>query len=135
MAGNNDPSSGKVRNKYLNILIGFFYIIKHIPLGFSSFGFSSLQMAFSYQFPSMPWGLEALLEYFKQTYGNPTIYIVENGRISLSISLPLHLIFFYLSDYLLTWAGSFGRSSNIAKFIFGRYYEGRVFACIYWGCA
>ncbi|XP_021911961.1 beta-glucosidase 11-like isoform X2 [Carica papaya] len=35
------------------------------------------------KFPSMPWGLEALLEYFKQTYGNPTIYIVENGQVTL----------------------------------------------------
>lgn len=28
----------------------------------------------------LPWGLEGLLEYIKQNYGNPPIYILENGR-------------------------------------------------------
>ncbi|WJZ90344.1 hypothetical protein VitviT2T_009494 [Vitis vinifera] len=32
------------------------------------------------QFPVLPWGLQQLLEYFKQVYGNPPIYIHENGQ-------------------------------------------------------
>lgn len=31
------------------------------------------------QFPVAPWGLQGVLEYFKQLYGNPPIYIHENG--------------------------------------------------------
>jgi beta-glucosidase/6-phospho-beta-glucosidase/beta-galactosidase len=38
------------------------------------------------QFSVTPWGLQGLLEYFKQAYGNPPIYIYENG-LSLSLSL------------------------------------------------
>ncbi|GMH20441.1 hypothetical protein Nepgr_022282 [Nepenthes gracilis] len=30
--------------------------------------------------PFMPWGLQEVLEYFKQVYGNPPIYIQENGQ-------------------------------------------------------
>ncbi|RVX20603.1 Beta-glucosidase 11 [Vitis vinifera] len=40
------------------------------------------------QFPVLPWGLQQLLEYFKQVYGNPPTYIHENG---LSLSPPLSL--------------------------------------------
>ena len=36
----------------------------------------------------MPWYLQAVLEFFKQVYGNPPIYIYENG-LSLSLSLSL----------------------------------------------
>lgn len=32
------------------------------------------------EFPITPWGLQGVLEYFKQTYGNPPIYIHENGQ-------------------------------------------------------
>ncbi|KAJ9696511.1 hypothetical protein PVL29_008634 [Vitis rotundifolia] len=32
------------------------------------------------QFSVLPWGLQQLLEYFKQVYGNPPIYIHENGQ-------------------------------------------------------
>ncbi|KAL3849761.1 hypothetical protein ACJIZ3_011643 [Penstemon smallii] len=32
------------------------------------------------QLPVMPWGLSTLLEYIKQVYGNPPIYIHENGQ-------------------------------------------------------
>ncbi|XWS46659.1 hypothetical protein CRYUN_Cryun14cG0086900 [Craigia yunnanensis] len=31
------------------------------------------------QLPILPWGLQAVLKYFKQVYGNPLIYILENG--------------------------------------------------------
>ncbi|XP_015577222.2 beta-glucosidase 11 isoform X1 [Ricinus communis] len=32
------------------------------------------------EFPIRPWGLQLVLEYFKQVYGNPPIYIHENGQ-------------------------------------------------------
>ncbi|XP_073314570.1 beta-glucosidase 10-like isoform X2 [Primulina huaijiensis] len=32
------------------------------------------------QFPVMPWGLYGLLEYLKQVYGNPPVYVQENGQ-------------------------------------------------------
>lgn len=32
------------------------------------------------QFAVIPWGLERLLEHFKEAYGNPPIYIHENGQ-------------------------------------------------------
>nr|BAO96250.1 Acyl-glucose dependent anthocyanin 7-O-glucosyltransferase [Campanula medium] len=32
------------------------------------------------QYPVFPWGLQGLLEYIKQAYGNPPIYIHENGQ-------------------------------------------------------
>ncbi|EOA30377.1 hypothetical protein CARUB_v10013516mg [Capsella rubella] len=31
-------------------------------------------------FDVLPWGLEGVLEYIKQNYGNPPVYILENGR-------------------------------------------------------
>ncbi|GLT53290.1 hypothetical protein SLA2020_265730 [Shorea laevis] len=34
----------------------------------------------SFEFPIAPWGLQGLLEYVKQVYGNPPIYIYENGQ-------------------------------------------------------
>ncbi|XP_031264389.1 beta-glucosidase 11-like [Pistacia vera] len=37
----------------------------------------------AYEFPVQPWGLRGVLEYFKQVYGNPPIYIYENGQRSL----------------------------------------------------
>ncbi|KAM3749822.1 hypothetical protein ACB098_05G215400 [Castanea mollissima] len=36
--------------------------------------------AYLTQFPTTPWALQELLEYFKQAYGNPPIYIHENGQ-------------------------------------------------------
>ncbi|XVF47165.1 hypothetical protein PTKIN_Ptkin03bG0087600 [Pterospermum kingtungense] len=36
--------------------------------------------ASKFEFPLTPWGLKRLLEYFKDTYGNPPIYIYENGQ-------------------------------------------------------
>ncbi|OMO63823.1 Glycoside hydrolase, family 1 [Corchorus capsularis] len=32
------------------------------------------------ELPISPWGLQAVLEYIKQAYGNPPVYIVENGQ-------------------------------------------------------
>ncbi|XP_006290937.2 beta-glucosidase 8 isoform X1 [Capsella rubella] len=42
-----------------------------IPIGNSS----------SFTFKSTPWGLEGVLEYLKQSYNNPPIYILENGKL------------------------------------------------------
>ncbi|OAY49522.1 beta-glucosidase 11 [Manihot esculenta] len=41
---------------------------------------------FSSEYPLRPWGLQGILEYFKQAYGNPPIYIHENGQVSPHIS-------------------------------------------------
>ena len=34
--------------------------------------------------------MEGVLEYIKQSYGNPPVYILENGLLSLSLSLSLY---------------------------------------------
>ncbi|XP_008231450.1 PREDICTED: beta-glucosidase 11-like [Prunus mume] len=39
-----------------------------------------LQNDTTFEFPITPWGLQRLLEYVKQNYGNPPIYIHENGQ-------------------------------------------------------
>ncbi|XP_062145524.1 beta-glucosidase 11 isoform X1 [Alnus glutinosa] len=39
-----------------------------------------MQDNLSLEFPIAPWGLQGLLEYVKQVYGNPPIYIYENGQ-------------------------------------------------------
>ncbi|XP_065861340.1 beta-glucosidase 11-like isoform X2 [Euphorbia lathyris] len=36
----------------------------------------------SFEFPITPWGMQAVLEYFKKEYGNPPIYIHENGQMT-----------------------------------------------------
>ncbi|GLT81820.1 hypothetical protein SLE2022_002510 [Rubroshorea leprosula] len=38
------------------------------------------QNASVFEFPVTPWGLKGVLEYVKQTYGNPPVYIHENGQ-------------------------------------------------------
>ncbi|XP_050371137.1 beta-glucosidase 11-like [Argentina anserina] len=34
----------------------------------------------TFEYPITPWGMEELLEYIKQNYGNPPLYIHENGQ-------------------------------------------------------
>ncbi|XP_004294406.1 PREDICTED: beta-glucosidase 11-like [Fragaria vesca subsp. vesca] len=34
----------------------------------------------TFEYPITPWGMEELLEYIKQNYGNPLLYIHENGQ-------------------------------------------------------
>lgn len=34
----------------------------------------------NFEYPISPWGLQAVLEYMKQVYDNPPLYIVENGQ-------------------------------------------------------
>ncbi|XP_065861342.1 beta-glucosidase 11-like isoform X2 [Euphorbia lathyris] len=34
------------------------------------------------EYPRNPWGMQAALEYLKEEYGNPVIYIHENGQVS-----------------------------------------------------
>lgn len=43
------------------------------------------------QFDVLPWGLEGVLKYIKQNYGNLPVYILENG-INLSLSLVPYLV-------------------------------------------
>ncbi|KAF2582862.1 hypothetical protein F2Q68_00003431, partial [Brassica cretica] len=43
------------------------------------------------QFDMLPWGLEGVLKYIKQNYGNLPVYILENG-INLSLSLVPYLV-------------------------------------------
>ncbi|KDP28152.1 hypothetical protein JCGZ_13923 [Jatropha curcas] len=37
---------------------------------------------FPEKLPIRPWGLQGVLEYIKQTYGNPAVYIHENGQVT-----------------------------------------------------
>ncbi|KAK8565477.1 hypothetical protein V6N13_020583 [Hibiscus sabdariffa] len=32
------------------------------------------------EYPILPWALQGVLEHIKQTYGNPPVYVVENGQ-------------------------------------------------------
>ncbi|KAK6940988.1 Glycoside hydrolase family 1 [Dillenia turbinata] len=41
-------------------------------------------------FPVIPWGLQQVLEYFKEKYGNPPLYIHENGQITESSTTKLN---------------------------------------------
>ncbi|KAB1214494.1 Beta-glucosidase 11 [Morella rubra] len=36
----------------------------------------------AFEYAVMPWALQEVLEYFKQVYGNPPIYIHENGQVT-----------------------------------------------------
>ena len=45
-----------------------------------------------------PSSLQIVLEYFKRVYGNPPIYVHENGSLFLSLSFSFSI---YLSIYLL----------------------------------
>ncbi|KAG7594294.1 Glycoside hydrolase family 1 [Arabidopsis thaliana x Arabidopsis arenosa] len=49
-----------------------------------------------------PWAMEGILEYIKQNYGNPPVYILENGlSISFSISIYIALVFVVVCSILL----------------------------------
>lgn len=37
------------------------------------------------QYANTPWSLQQVLLYIKENYGNPPIYIAENGDLSLSL--------------------------------------------------
>jgi len=43
-----------------------------------------------FQYANTPWSLQQILLYVKETYGNPPVYILENG-LSLSLSASLRL--------------------------------------------
>ncbi|KAJ8749658.1 hypothetical protein K2173_026307 [Erythroxylum novogranatense] len=53
-----------------------FFIDAGVELIFSS------SNEFAFQYPIMTWGLQGVLEYFKQHYGNPPIFIHENGQVT-----------------------------------------------------
>ncbi|XP_023644132.1 putative beta-glucosidase 5 isoform X2 [Capsella rubella] len=38
-----------------------------------------MNQSLSFEYPVAPWTMEAVLEYIKQSYGNPPVYILENG--------------------------------------------------------
>ncbi|KAL9430722.1 hypothetical protein AB3S75_026007 [Citrus x aurantiifolia] len=46
----------------------------------------NLDTASANEFPIEPWGLQQVLEYFKKVYGNPPIYVHENGQVTPSSS-------------------------------------------------
>ncbi|CAF2113634.1 unnamed protein product [Brassica napus] len=50
-----------------------------------------------FEWDAIPWGLESVLEYIKQSYNNPPIYILENGLLLLSY----HSIFFSFLLFVL----------------------------------
>ncbi|KAH9329021.1 hypothetical protein KI387_001129, partial [Taxus chinensis] len=69
--------------------------------------------------PVVPWGLQALLEYLKQHYGNPPIIIYENGygtrsnqSVSISEALNDRPRMEYLHDYLESMLAAIGNGSN-----------------------
>ncbi|XP_010422484.2 PREDICTED: beta-glucosidase 9-like [Camelina sativa] len=55
-------------------------------------------------FDVLPWGLEGVLEYIKQNYGNPPVYILENGQPSNHNSSSLNDT--GRIDYLHAYIGS-----------------------------
>ncbi|KAI4382167.1 hypothetical protein MLD38_008165 [Melastoma candidum] len=56
--------------------------IKGLHRNMSSAG-RGLETSSFYEFPVTPWGLQLLLEFIKQDYGNPPIFIHENGQRSV----------------------------------------------------
>ncbi|EOX95068.1 Beta glucosidase 11 [Theobroma cacao] len=62
-----DPGSWELKQRDYNT---------DLAVKISNVGNASL----TYELPILPWGLQAVLEYFKQVYENPPIYILENGQ-------------------------------------------------------
>ncbi|CAA7045814.1 unnamed protein product [Microthlaspi erraticum] len=60
-----EHSSSSLHEDYLSDMSGLI-----IPIGNST----------AVKLHVLPWGLEGVLEYIKQNYGNPPVYILENGR-------------------------------------------------------
>ncbi|GAV79979.1 Glyco_hydro_1 domain-containing protein [Cephalotus follicularis] len=60
-------SSLKMENRDFNADMGVEIMYSHINTS-------------AFEFPVTPWGLQEVLGYFKQVYGNPPIYIHENGK-------------------------------------------------------
>ncbi|KAL2945375.1 Cyanidin 3-O-glucoside 5-O-glucosyltransferase [Bienertia sinuspersici] len=64
-------------------------------------------------FGNEPWGLERVLEYFKEVYGNPIIFIHENGQASnysTSIDDPFRVK--YLHDHIWSLLKAIRNGSN-----------------------
>ncbi|KAI5323526.1 hypothetical protein L3X38_032598 [Prunus dulcis] len=55
-------------------------IVHVIAFKLSLISHAGLQNDTTFEFPITAWGLQRLLEYVKQNYGNPPIYIQENGQ-------------------------------------------------------
>ncbi|KAJ8749663.1 hypothetical protein K2173_026312 [Erythroxylum novogranatense] len=66
------------------------------------------------ELPVVPWGLQATLEYFKQTYDNPLIYIHENGQKTIRNStLEDTSRVKYLHAYIGALADAIRNGSNV----------------------
>ncbi|KAL9259571.1 Beta-glucosidase 11-like protein [Drosera capensis] len=64
-------------------------------------------------FPIMAWGLQGALEYFKQFYGNPPVYIHENGQKTYhntSVNDPIRVE--YLQGYIGSLLDAIRNGSN-----------------------
>ncbi|KAL4360770.1 hypothetical protein GQ457_04G028830 [Hibiscus cannabinus] len=55
------------------------------------------------EYPILPWALQGVLEHIKQTYGNPPVYIVENGQRTKRNST---LVDTSRAEYLQAYIGS-----------------------------
>ncbi|KAK9281125.1 hypothetical protein L1049_004018 [Liquidambar formosana] len=83
----------------------------------------------TFEFPNKPEGLQGVLEYFKQAYGNPPIYIHENG-LSLSLSLSrLYLLAGCGIIFLVNLnTACLARSTYTTHCIIERHFEGGIYA-------
>ncbi|XP_021812892.1 beta-glucosidase 11-like [Prunus avium] len=73
-----------------------------------------LQNDTTFEFPITPWGLQRLLEYVKQNYGNPPIYIHENGqRTRRNSSLEDWPRVKYLDGHIQTLLEAVRNGSNV----------------------
>ncbi|KAG9443790.1 hypothetical protein H6P81_015130 [Aristolochia fimbriata] len=66
----NDPQPEVLRDFNLDIFAKFTFVKDDTPSG---------QVVPGRNLPNRPWGLECLLDNIKQSYGNPPIFIQENG--------------------------------------------------------
>lgn len=100
-AGNRIPSftknqSGLVKGSFDFIGVNYYDVIscKHIELKpepsdyygdmaviMTYYNLSTVDPYRIIEYPALPWGLQGGLEYFKNVYGNPPIYIQENGQL------------------------------------------------------
>ncbi|KAM1100092.1 hypothetical protein ACFX2I_006636 [Malus domestica] len=66
-----------------------------------------------FEFPITPWGLQGLLEYVKQNYGNPPLYIHENGQSTRrNSSLEDRPRVKYLDGYIQSLLAAIRNGSN-----------------------
>ncbi|XP_010523947.1 PREDICTED: beta-glucosidase 3-like [Tarenaya hassleriana] len=94
---------------------------KHSPFSnlLSEFGVDIIFIGNSslMEYQVFPWGLEEVLEYLKQTYSNPLIYILENGK-PMEHKSPLHDTprVEYISSYMGAVLNSVRNGSRIGGY-------------------